>query len=90
MRSIVAVPNPSTGQVLILYGVAKAADVTLKIFDASGAVVRRLAEGPQAAGVHATRWDGRSDAGEQLPAGAYFTRIETPAGVVTGKIVMAH
>ena len=90
LRNILAIPNPSTGQVLILYRLQRAAVVTLEIFDASGAVVRRLAEGQQPAGAHVTRWDGRNDAGEQLPSGAYFTRIETPAGVVTGKVVLSR
>ena len=90
LRNIVAVPNPSTGQVLILYRVSRAADVTLEIFDAPGAVVRRLAQGQQPAGVHVTHWDGRSDAGQRLPSGSYFTRIETAAGVVTGRVVLTR
>ena len=90
MRSILAVPNPSTGQVLIFYRVPIASAVTLEIFGPSGVVVRRIAEGSQVAGVHAMRWDGHNDAGVLLPAGAYFARIETAAGVVTGKVTMTR
>ena len=90
VENMVAVPNPGAGQVLILYSVPKAAVVTLEIYDVSGAEVRRLAEGPRVAGVHATHWDGRNGIGERLPAGAYFTRIETPAGIVTGRIILSR
>jgi len=90
LRHIIAVPNPSTGQVLVLYPLPKASMVTMEIFDASGSIVRRLEEGHREAGVHVTHWDGRNDAGVQLPSGAYFTRIQTPAGITTGRIVLAH
>jgi flagellar hook assembly protein FlgD len=89
LKTISAVPNPSTGHVRILYRLPKTAVVTLEIFDASGSLVRRLGEGPQAAGTHETDWDGRNDVGEELGAGVYLTRIETQAGVTTGKLVLA-
>ena len=90
LGNIVALPNPGSGHVMLLYRLSEAATVTLAIFDASGAVARRLAEGQQGAGIHATHWDGRNDCGQPLPAGAYFARIETPVGVITGKIALVR
>jgi hypothetical protein len=36
------------------------------------------------------RWDGRDDAGNELPTGVYLTRIETSAGAITGKITLVR
>ena len=89
-KNLSAIPNPSTRQALILYRVSRAAVVTVEIFDSSGSLVRRLAEGPQVAGSHVALWNGRNEAGVELPSGVYLTRIETPLGVATGKVVLAR
>jgi hypothetical protein len=83
-------PNPSAGQVLILYRLTKAGEVALEIFNASGALVRRLTTGPQSAGAHMTRWDGCADDGRYVPAGVYLTRITTPEGTTSGRLVLAR
>ena len=48
-----------------------AADVSIKIVDASGNVVRTLDAGSMKEGVNAVTWDGKDDAGNVVPAGAY-------------------
>ena len=45
--------------------------VTVDIADASGAVVRQINLGTQGAGLAAFNWDGLSNTGERLAAGAY-------------------
>ena len=87
--SLHAVPNPSTGQVLILYQLSKTSTVTLEIFDASGSLVRHLSEGPRKAGSHSVRWSGRDDEGREMPAGVYLTRVTTAEGTTTGRVVLA-
>jgi hypothetical protein len=34
-------------------------------------------------------WDGRDDAGQALPSGVYWARMETAAGRVMGTVVLA-
>ncbi len=64
-------PNPFHHQVAInLTGVGP---LEIKIYDASGRLVRRLYQGVAPASIS---WDGRSDAGEPLPSGVYLLMIE--------------
>jgi hypothetical protein len=72
------VPKPSVfrGNVTLNYALPRADEVSLSVYDATGAIVRRLVQGANPAGVHAATWDGSDDAGREVPAGAYFCRLE--------------
>ncbi len=74
-------PNPFTASTIVRYDVASASCVRLKIFDASGALVRLLHEGRQEPGRYEMAWDGENDRGRRVAAGIYFCQMETSAGV---------
>ena len=63
-----------------------ASQVSLVIKDAAGKVVRTVQTGPQGIGPQALAWDGRSDSGQALPAGAYSVTAsaQTAAGQSVG------
>jgi hypothetical protein len=72
------VPHPSLfgRSVAIGYALPLAGEVSLSVYDATGAIVRKLVQGTRPAGVHAVTWNGSDDAGREVPAGAYFCRLE--------------
>jgi flagellar basal-body rod modification protein FlgD len=58
-----------------------AADVEIKIVDASGKTVRTIEAGAMTEGVNAVTWDGKDDAGNAVPAGSYkFTVAASNSG----------
>lgn len=73
-------PNPFNPETWMPYHLARAADVTLTIYDAKGAVVRELNVGHQPAGLYADTakaayWDGKSETGELVSSGVYFYQL---------------
>ena len=73
-------PNPFNPETWIPYHLAEAADVTLTIYDLTGAEIRQLDLGYQAAGYYTDRmwaayWDGRNDLGEPVSSGVYFYQL---------------
>jgi len=60
---------------------AEAGLVKVRVFDASGAVVRHLHHGPMSEGSHKLSWDGRTDTGQQAPPGRYLLEVQSAAGV---------
>ena len=77
-------PNPFNPETWIPYRLAEDADVTLTIFDTTGAPVRRLEMGHQPAGYYTDRgnaayWDGRNSSGESIASGIYFYELATPS-----------
>lgn len=60
---------------------ASAADkVKVSVFDAKGNLVRDLDLGKQNEGVSAFQWDGKTNAGEDAPDGAYIFRASAELG----------
>ena len=86
-------PNPFNPETWIPYQLAKAADVTLTIYNIQGQVVRELALGQKLAGYYtdknrAAYWDGRNAVGEKVAAGVYFYSIKADAFVATRKMLI--
>jgi len=90
LSHLVAAPNPSAGESLIRYKLSMSQSVNLEVFNASGQLVRHLADGVQGAGFHAVRWDGRNDDGRELPTGVYFIHVRTAGGKPTGRLVLTR
>ena len=72
------VPRPSvfSRSAGITFGLPHQAEVSLGVYDATGALVRQLRHGSMAAGEYRLTWDGRDATGRAVPAGAYFCRLE--------------
>ena len=86
-------PNPFNPETWIPYQLAAPADVSLTIYDARGAVVRRLALGHQPAGFYQSRaravyWDGRNQLGEKVANGIYFCTFTAGEFTTTHKMVI--
>jgi len=71
-------PNPFTGRTAISYQFPKAGDVSLRVFDASGRMVRCLASGYQKPGKYTSAWDGNDTRGRRVANGIYFYRLDAP------------
>lgn len=87
---VLAVPNPSSGGVLIRCRSPLRTPSTIELFDVSGRVVRRLHDGVVGAREAEVSWDGRDDAGRDLPAGLYLVRVTTPVGATNGRVVLTR
>lgn len=73
------VPNPFNPGTKIVYGLQDPARATLRIFDASGRLVRVLVDGQRATGPHEAYWDGTDGAGRAVASGVYFYRLDAGA-----------
>jgi len=71
-------PNPFRGASALQFALPKRGMVTLRVYDLSGREVRTLLSEEMEEGSHDAVWDGRNDAGTELPAGIYFVQLEGP------------
>jgi len=81
-------PNPFNPSTVIRFFLPKEAPVTLKIYDARGARVRTLCDGPQPVGYHSISWDGLNESGNNVSTGVYFYRLLAGKKVLTRKMVL--
>jgi hypothetical protein len=73
-------PNPFNPTTTLSVTVPMASDVRIDIYSTLGHRVRTLFVGLLEAGRHWFSWDGRNDAGEATPSGAYYCRLCAPSG----------
>jgi hypothetical protein len=82
-----ATPNPFATSTRIAFAMPHETRAVLRILDVTGRTVRVLHDGLLPAGEGDILWDGRNEAGQIVPAGVYWSRIETNAGSVARRIV---
>ncbi len=82
-------PNPFNPSTTILFSIPKEESVTISIYDVHGRLVKHLVNSqPFNAGEYKSVWDGTTDAGTQVPAGTYFTRMQAGTYAATNKMVL--
>lgn len=69
-------PNPFNPATKIQFVMDRDAQVTLRVFDVQGRVVRSLLDSYLSAGPRVISWDGRDDSGRTLPSGTYFLKLQ--------------
>jgi hypothetical protein len=90
MPSASTIPNPTSGPCRVSFSLVAEGPVSIEVVDATGRIVRRLLDGPHPAGDYSLKWDGRDDAGRELPAGVYFTHVTTAERTTTGRVALAR
>ena len=68
-------PNPFNPVTTVEYSVAALSHVAIRVYDASGRVVRTLLDSQVEAGPHMATWDGTTDGGRRAASGVYFVRM---------------
>ncbi|MCY3736711.1 MAG: collagenase [Gemmatimonadaceae bacterium] len=81
-------PNPFNSQTVITWFQPGAGPARLEVFSLTGQRVAVLLEGPQKAGLHRMRWDGRDATGRPLASGVYVYRLATGEVVDTRKLTL--
>jgi hypothetical protein len=85
---ITASPNPAGPEATIRYALPEETRVSLKVYDASGRMLKVLADEEQSSGVHSIYWNGRDDTGKQLSSGVYFLNLKAGEFSVIDRIVI--
>jgi flagellar hook assembly protein FlgD len=80
-------PNPFGKTSTINYSLAREGQVSVRIFNARGQIVRTLVDGLQAPGAHTVSWNGQDDLGRRLPSGTYLYQMRSGEFVETRKMI---
>lgn len=82
-------PNPLNPEGTLRFGTLRAGEVTVRLFDLSGRLVRTLLERKSmTAGMNEIRLDGKDSAGRALRSGVYFYRIDGAGLDETGRFTV--
>jgi len=81
-------PNPFNPVTTIAFDLKNADHIRLSVYDARGAKIRTLAEGPYEAGPHSVVWDATDENRARVASGTYFYRLEAGGLLLTRRMVL--
>lgn len=81
-------PNPFNPATTIVYDIPEQSDVSVRIFDLRGALIRELSRGPQGAGRHQVIWDGTDDSRVPVSSGAYISVVQCGEQVLSRRLIL--
>ena len=89
-------PNPFNPVTTIKYQLSEPSDVTIRIFNMTGQVVKTIFDEHHSAGYYSILWNGRDDSGKNVASGVYFYQLRAKAAnsrkdfVQTRKMVLVR
>ena len=78
--------NPVVGHSAVRFNLPKAANVTLRVYSTSGALVRTLCNGQMPAGANTVSWNLQDNAGNQVGNGLYLYELNAGSQVAQAKV----
>ncbi len=84
------IPNPTSGNVAVIFSLPRNADIELKIYDAAGRLVKSLVKDRLNAGLHRISWDGLDEELKAVPSGIYFLRLRAGTAAETRKLLLVR
>lgn len=83
-----AYPNPFNPATKIEYVMPQAGDLSVKVYNVRGELVRTLIDEVTAAGPGHVLWNGTSDQGRHVPSGVYFCEVRTGGAAKIQKLAL--
>jgi len=80
-------PNPFNPTTEIRYQLPVAREVSLRIYNVLGQLVKTLVDEPKLAGDYIVRWDGQDNFGNIVSSGVYFYRFQAGEYIETRKML---
>jgi hypothetical protein len=81
-------PNPFNPETAIRFHMPQAGQVSLRIYNVTGQLVRELTDGHRETGSYQVRWDGQNDQNQLVPSGIYFCRMTAGQYTSTRKLAL--
>ncbi len=85
----VCAPNPFNPMSTVRFELAADGEVSLRVYDTTGRLVRRLVEGRHRQGSHRVRWNARDDRDLEVASGTYFYELTVDGSKIgTSRVVV--
>jgi len=69
-------PNPFSSSTSISYKLTEQSNISVKIYNILGQLVKEIKAGSQDAGIHGVNWDGTNNFGKRVTPGVYFCQLK--------------
>jgi len=83
-----AYPNPFSSSTTISFNLPAGGQVSLKVYNVLGQVVKTVYDGQKPAGIHKITWNGNDESGQRVSNGIYLYRLVAGDQSQTRKVVV--
>ncbi len=87
---VIVSPNPFGSSTVFQVNRPDLRGAVVSIYSTSGELVRELTLSPVSSSAGRTTWDGRDEAGQQVPAGTYLYSVTAPGFSEAGKVTVTR
>ncbi len=81
-------PNPFRTGTNVSFSIPRDAQVTIKVFNTRGQLVRTLVRNDMSKGTHQINWDGIDGSGKMLASGIYIIQLESSGENIVQKVML--
>ncbi len=81
-------PNPFNPETAIGFHMPRAGEVSLRVYDIEGRLVRTLVEGEFGAGRHEALWNGKDGTGRAVGSGMYMYELKAMGETLTRSMLL--
>jgi len=83
-------PNPFNNSTQFRFVLPQSENISFKIFDTNGRLVKNLTQGVYASGTHKFHWNGTDESGKQVPSGIYFYQLQAGDQTLHKKLILVR
>jgi hypothetical protein len=83
-----ATPNPFNPKTQLSFGLKRAGNVTVSVYDLHGRLVSELYRGFLDVGHHSEEWNGTNSSGQRVSSGVYFARLKGADFALSQKVLL--
>jgi hypothetical protein len=81
-------PNPFNPSTTISYELPESGDISIKVYDVTGALVTELVHAKKSAGSYSVKWNGKTASGVQATSGVYIYSMRCNGKIKSGKMIL--
>lgn len=81
-------PNPFNPTTTITYSLQEPGQVSVKVYNTQGRLIRTLVDAQAVEGQHSVAWNGLDDKGAQVASGMYFYKVTTANETITERMML--
>ncbi len=81
-------PNPFNNSTQFRFVLPQAENITFKIFDTNGRLVKNITQGFYPPGTHKFHWNGSDEQGKEVPSGIYFYQLQAGDQTLHKKLIL--
>ncbi|MBN2413792.1 T9SS type A sorting domain-containing protein [candidate division KSB1 bacterium] len=83
-------PNPFNNSTQFSFVLPRAENISFKIYDTNGRLVKNLTQGFYTSGIHKFHWNGTDELGKEVPSGIYFYQLQAGAQSLHKKLILVR